>query len=51
MATTDLKDLPASCPGCGKLLAEWTENDGRGVTLGGLTYCSEECAQRDQARG
>ncbi len=25
MATNDLKDLPDSCPGCGKPLAEWTE--------------------------
>ena len=31
MTTNDLKDLPESCPGCGKPLAEWTENDGLGV--------------------
>ena len=51
MATIDLKDLPDSCPGCGKPLAEWTEGEGLGVIAGGITYCSQECAQRDQARG
>jgi hypothetical protein len=50
MATGDVEELPESCPGCGKPLAEWTENDGRGVARGGVVYCSEECAQRDQAR-
>jgi endogenous inhibitor of DNA gyrase (YacG/DUF329 family) len=51
MTTSDLKDLPESCPGCGKPVAEWTENEGRGITAGGIVYCSQECAQRDQARG
>ena len=51
MTTNDLKDLPDSCPGCGKPLAEWTEGEGRGVIAGGITYCSQECAQRDQAGG
>ncbi len=50
MAPNDLKDLPDSCPGCGQPLAEWTENEGRGVIAGGITYCSADCAQRDQAR-
>ncbi len=50
MMTSNLEDLPESCPNCGKPLAEWTENDGRGVSAGGLFYCSRECAQRDQAR-
>jgi hypothetical protein len=47
----DIQELPESCPDCGKRLAEWTENEGRGVSAAGLTYCSQECAQRDQARG
>jgi hypothetical protein len=51
MATIDPVDLPERCPGCGKALAEWTEGEGGGVTVGGITYCSQECAQRDQARG
>jgi hypothetical protein len=51
MAIIDLEDLPASCPGCGKPPAEWTKAEGRGVRVGGLNYCSQECAQRDQARG
>ena len=42
-------ELPDSCPDCGKPLAEWTDNDGNGVKAGGLTYCSQECALRDQA--
>jgi hypothetical protein len=39
------------CPTCGRERSEWTENEGEGVTAGGLTYCSNECLQRDQARG
>lgn len=39
------------CPFCGRERAEWTENDGEGVTASGLTYCSQECLVRDQARG
>jgi hypothetical protein len=46
----DLEDLPESCPGCGKPLGEWTEAEGRGVRAGGLIYCSQECAERDQTR-
>jgi hypothetical protein len=40
-----------SCPYCGRDASEWTENDGQGVTGGGLTYCSQDCLVRDQARG
>jgi hypothetical protein len=47
---TDAVDLPETCPGCGKPLAEWTENDGNGVVAGGVTYCSEDCAVREQPR-
>jgi hypothetical protein len=39
------------CPFCGSERSEWTENDGDGVTGAGLTYCSQECLLRDQARG
>jgi hypothetical protein len=39
------------CPTCGRETSEWRENDGRGVTAGGLSYCSTDCLQRDQARG
>ncbi len=39
------------CPHCGRERAEWTENDGQGFLSGGITYCSEDCALRDQARG
>ena len=39
------------CPACGRERSEWTENDGEGVAAGGLTYCSTECLQHDQARG
>ncbi len=39
------------CPYCGRERSEWTENDGGGVTGGGLTYCSQDCLLRDQARG
>jgi uncharacterized OB-fold protein len=38
------------CPTCGRERSEWVENDGDGVTVAGLTYCSTECAQRDEAR-
>jgi hypothetical protein len=50
MTMGDLGDLPETCPGCGKALAEWTDAEGRGVRAGGLIYCSQECAERDQAR-
>jgi hypothetical protein len=40
-----------TCPFCGRERSEWTENDGDGVTGGGLTYCSQDCLTRDQARG
>ncbi len=40
-----------TCPFCGRERSEWTENDGEGVLGGGVTYCSDECALRDQARG
>ncbi len=40
-----------TCPYCGRDCSEWTENDGEGVTGGGLTYCSQDCLVRDQARG
>ncbi len=40
------------CPFCGRERSEWTENDGEGVLgSGGLTYCSQDCLVRDQARG
>ncbi len=40
-----------TCPYCGRKGEEWTENDGEGVQGGGLTYCSQDCLLRDQARG
>jgi hypothetical protein len=40
-----------TCPFCGRERAEWTENDGDGVTSSGVTYCSQDCLVRDQARG
>lgn len=43
---TDLED---GCPGCGKPIAEWTENDGAGVVSGGVTYCSDGCAIKESA--
>lgn len=43
-------DSMERCPGCGRERSEWTENNGEGVRAGGLTYCSTECMQRDQAR-
>ena len=39
------------CPFCGRERSEWTENEGEGVAGGGLTYCSQDCLVRDQARG
>lgn len=45
------EQLLERCPTCGRESSEWMENDGRGVTAGGVTYCSVECLQRDQARG
>jgi uncharacterized OB-fold protein len=39
------------CPNCGRERSEWTENDGEGVVVAGIRYCSAECAQEDQARG
>ena len=45
------EQLSDRCPQCGRERSEWVENDGEGVTMGGLTYCSAECMQRDQARG
>ncbi|HZV52987.1 MAG TPA: hypothetical protein VFD49_24895 [Candidatus Dormibacteraeota bacterium] len=40
-----------TCPYCGRDRSEWTENEGEGVSGGGLTYCSQDCLLRDQARG
>ena len=37
----------ATCPRCGRPVAEWTENAGAGVTRGELTYCSQACADQD----
>jgi len=45
------EDLPERCPVCGRDQSEWTENDGLGIIAGGVVYCSEKCAVRDQARG
>lgn len=46
-------ELPIAdrCPYCGRERSEWTENDGEGVLSGGVNYCSQECALKDQARG
>ncbi len=49
--TDDEGSLTETCPFCGRERSQWTENDGQGVVGGGLTYCSEECLLRDQARG
>ncbi len=38
------------CPVCGREQADWTENDGEGVMVSGIIYCSVDCAQRDQGR-
>jgi uncharacterized OB-fold protein len=46
----DEKELER-CPMCGRERSEWIENEGEGVSVAGLTYCSVECLQRDQARG
>ncbi|MBO0694095.1 MAG: hypothetical protein J2P58_14420 [Acidimicrobiaceae bacterium] len=40
----------ARCPVCGREQPDWTENDGDGVEVSGIVYCSVDCAQRDQAR-
>jgi hypothetical protein len=48
---TEDEILLERCPTCGRERSEWTENDGDGVTFAGLTYCSTDCLQRDQARG
>jgi len=46
----DVDDLaPERCPNCGKPVEDWTENEGRGVISGGVTYCSTECALKDAA--
>ncbi len=39
------------CPFCGLEKSEWTENEGDGVIGAGVTYCSQECLLKDQARG
>jgi hypothetical protein len=39
------------CPTCGRERTEWTENEGNGVEAAGITYCSQDCLVRDQARG
>lgn len=43
--------IPDKCPYCGRERSQWSENDGQGVTSGGLAYCSQDCLVRDQARG
>ncbi len=49
---TELDPITAErCPYCGRERSEWVENEGQGVIGAGLTYCSEECLLRDQARG
>lgn len=44
-------DATYRCPACGLEQSDWSENDGQGYTSGGVTYCSVDCAIRDQARG
>jgi hypothetical protein len=44
--SVDATQLP--CPRCGRPRAEWTENDGAGVTRAEVTYCSEACAAEDR---
>ena len=43
--------LEDHCPTCGRPRKQWTENQGPGFVNAELTYCSRECAARDQARG
>lgn len=50
MALDEIDELPETCANCGKPLAEWTENEGRGVLSGGVTYCSSQCGVEDAAR-
>jgi hypothetical protein len=48
---TDLDvTITETCPNCGLDRSEWTENDGEGVSGSGLTYCSQDCRVRDEAR-
>jgi len=52
MVLTELESTAGErCPYCGRERSEWVENDGEGVVSGGVTYCSEDCSLRDQARG
>jgi hypothetical protein len=49
---TELDSTTAqTCPFCGQDRSEWVENEGEGVTGAGLSYCSQDCLVRDQARG
>jgi hypothetical protein len=51
MTDLDVATNDDRCPYCGRERTEWTENDGHGVAAAGLTYCSQDCLARDQARG
>jgi hypothetical protein len=51
MTELEVTTAAERCPYCGRERSEWTENEGEGVQAGGVVYCSEECALRDQARG
>jgi hypothetical protein len=35
---------------CGREQADWSENEGEGIVVAGIIYCSVDCAQRDQGR-
>jgi ribosomal protein L37AE/L43A len=51
-AMTELETTATDrCPFCGLEKSEWTENEGDGVIGAGVTYCSQECLLKDQARG
>ena len=48
MDAIDDDDGLGRCPVCGREKTEWVENDGQGVTVAGVAYCSPQCAQRDR---
>ncbi len=42
-------DIQEACPTCGLDRSKWKENSGAGYTTELGTYCSAECALKDQA--
>jgi hypothetical protein len=41
-----LSSTGMACAACGLPLAEWKENEGKGVKKDEVMYCSQDCAEK-----